>query len=168
LAHLTDIDGWTCTLVGSLDTAPGFADELTQAIQRNRLATRVTLAGVFTGTQLEAAYSRADLVVVPSRNESFGMVVAEALARGVPVVATSVGGISEAMSSTTAGIMVRPEDPRALEVVLRQWLTNPAQRSELKAAAVEARGTVRPWSTTIAGISSTLSMVSLIGTAVSA
>ncbi|MCU1477243.1 MAG: hypothetical protein JWQ64_1936 [Subtercola sp.] len=168
LARLTDIDEWTCTLVGSLDAAPGFVDELTHIIRRNHLSTRATFAGVLAGRSLESAYSRADLVVVPSREESFGMVAAEALARGIPVVAARVGGISEAMPSTMAGILVPPEDPWAFEVVLRQWWASAARRTELKAAAVEAREAARPWSATIAVIASTLTEVALRATAVSA
>ena len=168
LAHLTDIDDWSCTFVGSLDAAPGFVDELTQTIDQSQLTGRVTFTDVLAGRQLESAYSRADLVVVPSRNESFGMVVAEALARGIPVVAAHVGGIPEAMSSTAAGILVPPEDPWAIEVVLRQWLSSPGRRTELKKAAMEARATARPWSATIAVVASTLRDVALRGTAVSA
>lgn len=168
LARLTDIVDWTCTLVGSLDAAPGFVDELTQTIQRTHLTTRVTFTGILAGRLLESAYSRADLVVVPSRNESFSMVVAEALARGIPVLAARVGGIPEAMSSTAAGILVPPEDPWALEAVLRQWWASPGRRTELKTVAVEARATARPWSATIAVIASTLHEVTLSETAVSA
>ena len=168
LARLTDVDDWTCRLVGSLDAAPGFVDELRQIIRRTHLTTRATFTGTLAGRLLESAYSRADLVVVPSRNESFGMVVAEALARGIPVVAARVGGIPEAISSRAAGILVPPEDPWAFEVVLRQWWASPGRRTELKAGAVEAREMARPWSATIAVIASTLNEVALSGTAVSA
>ncbi|MCU1557580.1 MAG: hypothetical protein JWN09_1575 [Microbacteriaceae bacterium] len=168
LARLTDIDDWTCTLIGSLDTAPGFVDELRETIRRTRLTTRATFTGVLAGSSMERAYSRADLVVVPSRNESFSMVVAEALARGIPVVAARVGGIPEAMSSSAAGIIVPPEDPWVLEVVLRQWWASQGRRTELKAAAVAARETLRPWAATIDVIASTLNEVALSGTAVSA
>ena len=168
LARLSDIDDWTCTFVGSLDAAPDFVNELTRTIQLSHLTARTTFTGVLAGTRLDDAYSRADLVVVPSRNESFGMVVAEALARGIPVLAARVGGIPEAMSSTEAGLLVPPEDPWALEVVLRQWWASPARRTELKTAAVEARTTVRTWGATIAVIASTLGEVALSETAVSA
>jgi glycosyltransferase involved in cell wall biosynthesis len=168
LARLADIDDWTCEFVGSLDVAPRFVDQLTQTIQRVHLSTRATFTGVLAGRSMESAYSRADLVVVPSRSESFSMVVAEALARGIPVLAARVGGIPEAMSSTAAGILVPAEDPWALEVVLRQWWASPGRRTELKTAAVEARATARPWSTTVAVIASTLLEASLSETAVSA
>jgi glycosyltransferase involved in cell wall biosynthesis len=168
LARLTDIDDWTCTFVGSLDAAPGFVDDLTQTIERTHLGTRTTFTGVLAGSRLESAYSRADLIVVPSRSESFSMVAAEASARGIPVLATRVGGIPEAISSTAAGILVPPDDQHALEVALREWLASPRRRTELKTAAVEARPTTRAWSATIAVIASTLHEVALNETAVSA
>jgi hypothetical protein len=72
------------------------------------------------------------------------------------------------MSSTAAGVLVPPEDPWALEVVLRQWWASPARRTELKTAAVEARATVRTWGATIAVIAKALHEVALSETAVSA
>ncbi|HEY2642329.1 MAG TPA: glycosyltransferase family 4 protein [Galbitalea sp.] len=167
LGQLTDVDDWTCTIVGSLDAAPDFVDELTRAIRRTHLTTRTALTGILTGSLLERAYGEADLVVVPSRSESYGMVVAEALARGIPVLAARVGGIPEALSSIAAGMMIPPEDPWALEVVLRQWWASPERRTELKTAAVRARELARPWSGTVAIIASTFDEI-LAETAVSA
>lgn len=168
LAGLTDVNNWTCTFVGSVDAASGFINELTHTIERSGLTARATFAGVLAGPSLEDAYGRADLVIVPSRTESYGMVVAEALVRGIPVVAARVGGIPEAMSGSAAGILVPPEDPWALEVVLRQWLASPARRSQLKTAAMGTRETARPWSVTIATVESALYEVALSQTAVSA
>jgi glycosyltransferase involved in cell wall biosynthesis len=108
---------------------------------------------------LERAYGGADLVIVPSRDESFGMVVAEALARGIPVVASRVGGIPEATAGNSAGMLVPADDPWALEVVLRQWLTSQQRRAELKTAAMDARLAARPWSATIAVVASALTSV---------
>ena len=81
--------------------------------------------GVLTGRRLADAYRAADLVVAPSRAESYGMVVAEALARGIPVVAARVGGVPEAIAGSTAGILIPPNDPGALRAVLRRWREEP-------------------------------------------
>jgi len=156
LADVADVEGWTCTIVGSLRAAPGFVAELTAAIASAGLADRVTFTGVLTGRPLQDAYARADLVILPSRSESYGMAVAEALARGIPVLASDVGGISEAIAGSGAGMIVPPDDPWALDVVLRQWWASPARRQELKAAALAARGAARTWSATTAIIASTL------------
>ena len=159
LAQLRDIDDWTCTIVGSHDVAPRFAAELAQTVQRAGLDNRVTFTGALTGSALDAAYGAADLLVVPSRSESFGMVITEALARGIPVVATRVGGIPEALVSAAAGMLVDADRPQALESALREWLTGADARRRLTAAAVRARESIRPWSETTAIIAATLSAV---------
>jgi glycosyltransferase involved in cell wall biosynthesis len=168
LGRLTEIDGWTCTFAGSVSASAGFTRELARTIRLNGLASRTTFTGVLDGTRLDDAYSRADLVVVPSRNESFGMVVTEALARGIPVLATRVGGIPEAIAGSPAAVLVPPEDPWALEVVLRQWMVSAERRTELRTAAAEARGMTRPWSATVAVIASILTEVALTDVARSA
>jgi glycosyltransferase involved in cell wall biosynthesis len=176
LATLTDIDGWTCTFAGSLATARTFIDGLTDAVARGSLTARVNFTGPLAGPDLEAAYGTADLVVVPSRIESYGMVVAEALARGIPVLVADVGGIREALSgggaapagASTAGLIVPADDPVALEAALRVWLSNPLLRDELAARARAASARVRRWSATIAVIESVLHEVAHTRTVVAA
>lgn len=164
LAHLTDIDGWVCTFVGSHHPAPAYFAKLMAMVESAGLTDRVVFTGALTGVRLADAFGRADLVVVPSRSESYGMVVAEALARGIPVVATNVGGIPEAISSNVAGIIVPPEDPWALEVVLRQWLTSPARRAALNDEALKAREAGRSWNAAVAVVALTLDEVASVGT----
>ena len=156
LAVVADLECWTCTIVGSLRATPDFVAELRAAIASAGLTDRIRFTGVLTGQALQDAYGGADLVVMPSRSESYGMAVAEALARGIPVLAGDVGGISEAIAGSGAGMIVPPDDPWALDVVLRQWWASPARRRELKAAALAARDAARPWSATTAIIASTL------------
>jgi glycosyltransferase involved in cell wall biosynthesis len=165
LAGFADRAGWTCTIAGSLRTAPEFVAELTTAIAAAGLTDRVTLTGVLTTEALQDAYANADLVVMPSRNESYGMAVAEALARGIPVLASGVGGIAEAIGGSEAAMVVPPDDPWALEVVLRQWWAGSARRQELKEAALEARDAARPWSATTAIVASALDATALAATA---
>ena len=76
---------------------------------------RVTLAGVLTGPASRRRTPRADLLVLPSRHETYGIVASEALARGIPVLATDVGGVREALGATSRGaapgLLVPPADP---------------------------------------------------------
>ena len=163
LAGLPDDEVWTCRMVGSLSVAPDFVPAVMAVVESAGLSGRVTFTGVLTGQRLAAEYAQADLVVVPSRSESYGMVVSEAFARGVPVLATGAGGLPEAVEQGGAGIIVPPDDPWALSVVLRQWLASPARRQALKADALKARDASRSWSTASAIVASTLDEVSLMG-----
>ncbi|GAA1447596.1 glycosyltransferase family 4 protein [Leifsonia poae] len=156
LAGFADLEGWTCTIVGSLEAAPDFVAELKDAIAAAGLAERITFTGVLTGAALDEAYRQADLVVLPSRTESYGMAVAEALARGIPVLASGVGGIPEAIARNEGGMIVSPDDPWALAVVLRQWWASADRRRELTAAALTARGAARRWGDTAAIVSAAL------------
>jgi glycosyltransferase involved in cell wall biosynthesis len=145
LAGMTDLHDWTCSIVGSLKADPDFAIRTTAAIRSAKLMERVALMGVLTGQRLADAYSAADLVVAPSRAESYGMVVAEALARGIPVVAARVGGVLEAIAGSKAGILIPPNDPAALRAVLRQWREDLGWRAALKAEALRSRTVTRTW-----------------------
>ena len=87
LAGLADRP-WTLVCVGALDRDPAFVAALRRRADRDGLADRVRLAGPLTGPALDAAYAAADLLVLASRAETYGMVVTEALARGLPVLAT--------------------------------------------------------------------------------
>ena len=147
LATVADLP-WRCTCVGSLDRDPAFA----ASVQR-RANGRVEFTGPRTGAELERTYAAADLLVLPSHAETYGMVVTEALARGVPVVATDVGGVSEALGD--GGLLVPPGDPAALGAALRRWLRDAGLRERLRLAARERRETLRGWTATttvVAGV----------------
>ncbi len=94
------------------------------------------LSGRSPGTRSPTVFAAADLLVLPSRAEPYGMVVTEALACGVPVLATAVDGLPEALGRTSdgdvPGLLVPPDDPGALAGALRQWLTEPALRDRVR------------------------------------
>ena len=88
---------WHCRCVGSLDRDPAFAEALRRRVRGGGLGDRVCFAGPLTGAELDQSYGAADLLVLASRAETYGMVVTEALARGLPVIAAEVGGVPEAL-----------------------------------------------------------------------
>jgi glycosyltransferase involved in cell wall biosynthesis len=133
LSLIGDLE-WSCRGVGSRTLEPAVAD---------RVGAVVRLTGPQTREELDATYAEADLLVLASRAETYGMVVTEALARGVPVVASDVGGVREALGH--AGVLVPPGDPVALAGALRTWLTEPRHRARLRAAARERRAQLGDW-----------------------
>jgi glycosyltransferase involved in cell wall biosynthesis len=154
LDALTAVTGlhWDCVCVGSLDRDPAFVESLRRRARDDGLAGRVRFPGPLTGADLAHSYGAADLVVLASRAETYGMVVTEALARGVPVVATEVGGVPEALGhgddGTRPGLLVPPGDPAALAAALRAWLGDAGLRRRLRRAAQERRMSLSRWSVT--------------------
>jgi len=159
LADLAERD-WHCVLAGSPDRDPDFAGQLRARITRLRYGHRITLADVLTGAALTHAYTTADLLVAPSRSETYGMTVTEALAHGLPVIAAAVGGLPEALGSTADGTrpgqLVPPGDPAALAAALGDWLGDERHRHRLRAAARQRRSTLRGWDQTIQEIANAL------------
>ena len=143
LATVGDLP-WRCTCVGSLDRDPAFADGCAGA---RGLRDRVRFTGPRTGAELDGAYAAADLLVLASHAETYGMVVTEALARGLPVLAADVGGVTEALGhgedGTRPGLLVPPGDPAALGAALRAWLGDAELRGRLRRAARERRASLR-------------------------
>ncbi|WP_216216633.1 glycosyltransferase family 4 protein [Amycolatopsis aidingensis] len=143
---------WTCACVGATRRDPGHTTRLRGLIERHGLGDRMTLAGPRAGAELAACYAAADLLVLPSRAETYGMVVTEALARGVPVLATAVDGVPQALGLTPdgdlPGMLVPPDDPAALGAALREWFARARLRHHLRVAARRRRGTLRGWEVT--------------------
>jgi glycosyltransferase involved in cell wall biosynthesis len=112
----------------------------------------VRLVGALNGRALDDAYADADLFVLPSRAETYGMVVTEALARGLPVVAANVGGVPEALGAGPGGgipgRLIPPNDSDALAAALRDWLTDGELREQWRAHARARRATLTGWDET--------------------
>jgi glycosyltransferase involved in cell wall biosynthesis len=158
LATATDLT-WRCDCVGSLDRDAAFADGVRRATRIKGLGDRVRFRGPRTGAELDRAYTAADLLVLASHAETYGMVVTEALARGVPVLAADVGGVTEALGHATdgtrPGMLVPPGDPAALGGALRAWLGDAGLRGRLRRAARERRASLPGWPATasvVAGV----------------
>jgi glycosyltransferase involved in cell wall biosynthesis len=151
---------WRCVCVGRLDRDPPFVDVLRRRIVRQGLDDRVVFRGPYGAEQLTRAYAGADVLVLPSRAETYGMVVTEALACGLPVIATDVGGVPEALGQTAdgrrAGRLIAPDDPGALSAALRSWLCDGELRLRLRQAAAERRATLPGWTDTMRAIAPVL------------
>jgi D-inositol-3-phosphate glycosyltransferase len=102
-------------------------------------------------SELADWYRAASFVVVPSHNESFGLVAIEAQACGTPVVAASVGGLRTAVADGTSGVLVPGHDPADWSVVLQRLLADPDERARLSRGAV-AHAQQFGWSATAASM----------------
>jgi glycosyltransferase involved in cell wall biosynthesis len=163
LASVADL-AWHCVLAGSLDRDPEFLDRLRHQVRDEGIGDRVDFAGPLHGAELDRAYRASDALVLASQAETYGMVVIEALARGLPVIATAVGGLPEALGRTgdgrLPGILVPPGRADRLAAALHGWLSDAGLRQALRAAAGERRRSLPGWSHTAAEVAQVLSLLS--------
>jgi len=101
--------------------------------------------------ELAQLYRAADVTMVPSRSESFGLVAAESQACGTPVVAAAVGGLSTVVRHGESGLLVSGHDPAAYAAVLRDLAADPLRRARLSVGAVR-RAADLSWEHTVDGL----------------
>jgi glycosyltransferase involved in cell wall biosynthesis len=133
-------------LIGETDADPDYAthvEKLLAAIP----AERVIVRGPVADDALQQAYRRADLFVLPSRFEGYGMVYAEALAHGLPIVACNVGPVP-ALITPQAGMFVPPDDPPALAQAIDRLLHDPSIRARLASGARQRAAALPRWADT--------------------
>lgn len=135
---------WHLSCAGSLLRDAPTVTALQHQIDRLSLRKRISLLGDVDREALERYYSRADLFVLPSYLEGYGMALAEAVAHGVPVVSTTAGAIPETVPAS-ASVLVPPGDARALTKALASVLDDPARRAMLAANARAARVSLPTW-----------------------
>ena len=144
LAKIADLD-WTLTCVGSMHRDPVAPLKLLKEIALAKLNDRVILKDEVAGAEaLAPFYDRADIFVLPTEYEGYGMAVAEALAHGIPVISTPTGGIAD-LVGTRAGILVPPGDSDALAVALRRLITGKDEYERLREGAWAAGSRLPTW-----------------------
>jgi len=157
LATLRDVP-WRLTCVGSLDRDPPLVEHLRAELRAHEIEDRVLLAGESDAVGMAEHYHRADVFVLPTEYEGYGMSVAEALARGLPVISTDTGAIADIVTSD-AGLLVPPSDASALADVLRRVLTEPHFRAQMAGAAVLVRERLPSWNVAALRMASALESV---------
>lgn len=162
LAQLADL-GWLADLVGFDQADLSYAARVRHEVAKAGLAGRIRVTGPLIGQILDQRWDAADLLVLPSRIETFGLVVTEALARGIPAIVSAGTGAVEALqqgatrpADAMPGAAVPPGDPTTLAAVLRRWLTEPTLRHEWQQAALARRDTLPGWQQTAADVLSYL------------
>lgn len=154
LAQITDLP-WTSQIVGSKNRDLVTTAALRALIEDHNLGRRVNLAGEMSAEALREVYHRASLFALASRYEGYGMVFAEALAHGLPIVACAAGAVVDTVPAD-AGILVAPEDPDAFAQALRRMLTDHALRLKLASAAWRHGQELPQWNDTARAVADAL------------
>lgn len=147
LSRIRDLP-WTCVMAGSLERDPGFAQAVAARRDAMGLRHRVELAGELEEGALDGLYAAAGLFVLPSHYEGYGMVLAEALVRGLPVVSTTGGAIPDTVPPDT-GILVPPGDSDSLAEGLRALLEDRERRAACADAARRHGESLPTWKTQV-------------------
>ena len=134
---------WTLVCAGSLERDPATTARARALVARLGLEDHVVFAGELGGDDLAALYDRSDVFVSASEYETFGMAVAEAIARGLPVVVTNVGAAREIVGA--GGILVQPGEHGLLANALARLVTDPDARASCRERALVASKRLRTW-----------------------
>jgi glycosyltransferase involved in cell wall biosynthesis len=134
---------WSLTCAGNLDRDPNTVARIRALTSQLGLDDRVTFAGELDDRSLDELYDRSDAFVLATLRETYGMAVAEAIARGLPVVSTTVGAIPHIVQG--GGILVAPNEVMPLATALIEVITDGAIRRRLAGAARVARQALRNW-----------------------
>jgi glycosyltransferase involved in cell wall biosynthesis len=145
---------WRLTCAGSLDRDAPTVARVRELIRDSGLEDRVSLAGDMDAAALAVEYDRADLFVLPTLYEGYGMAVAEALARGLPVVSTATGAIEDLVRD--GGIVVPPGDLAAFTAALSGVIGDARLRARLAEGARRVRERLPTWDTAAASMAQAL------------
>lgn len=143
LSLLKDLP-WRLTIAGDPTRDTSASCQLEQDLDRYGLRDRVRLLGAVSSEVLDSLYQAADVFVLASHYEGYGMAFAEALAHGLPVVASTGGAIPETVPAT-AGILVEPGHVAQFAEALRQIITDAKLRAALAEGAIKAAQTQPDW-----------------------
>jgi glycosyltransferase involved in cell wall biosynthesis len=142
LATLSDLD-WTLTIAGGVRDKV-HAEGLAALAEELGVAQRVTFAGEVEESELDALWRGADLFALATQWEGYGMAVAEALARGVPVAVTAGGAVTELVPAEV-GVVSPPGDVVSLGKAMRRVIFDEALRAEMAEAAWQAGSRLPRW-----------------------
>lgn len=135
---------WRLILAGAVKDNQ-YHDELMRLIAQTGIGDRVEMPGFLGGEHLAREYQRADLFVLPTRSEGYGMVIAEAMRWSLPIIATTVGAVPELLEHGRTGWLIPPDDPSALADAIQALLTDEELRARLARAAGEASQRLPTW-----------------------
>ena len=159
---LTLVEAWTLRerkgavleLIGETEADPDYTDRVRDVIDAAPQDSIIE-SGCVDDAALSASYAAADLFALPSRYEGYGIVYAEALASGLPIIACDIGPVPDLVGQE-AGVLVRPDDKHALSTALDLLLEDPELRTQMSAAATRRASRLPRWQGTIAAFENVL------------
>jgi glycosyltransferase involved in cell wall biosynthesis len=151
---LHEREGAVLELIGETDADPDYAARVRDAIEAGPRGS-IVVSGCVDDAALGAAYASADLFALPSRYEGYGIVYAEALAHGLPIIACDAGPVPDLVGQEAA-VLVRPDDREDLSAALDLLLEDPTLRVRMSAAATRRASHLPGWEDTVAGFEQVL------------
>ncbi len=142
-------------LVGA-ELEPGYAQEVRASIARAEIGSRVRWLGSLNAGGVAEQLALADVLVLPSALEGYGMVLSEALWSAVPIIAARVGAAEELVSRTEAGLLYEPNDARGLRDTLGSFVSDRELRAKLRRAAWLSAEQLPRWRDTALAVRATL------------
>ena len=142
-------------LVGA-ELSPDYAERVRTAIARADVASRVRWLGSLDAKGVAEQLSLADVLVLPSALEGYGMVLSEALWSAVPIIAARVGAAEELINRTSAGLLYEPHDASGLGAALASFVADRELRSQLRRAAFLSAEQLPRWRDTALAVRATL------------
>lgn len=156
---------WRLTCAGSTERYPATVERLSAMLRALDMEDRVALVGEVDDAALAACYDSADLFVLATLHETYGMAVAEALAHGLPVISSATGAIVDLVGpgNDAAGLLVPPGDAKSLADALALVLADSRLREQLADGARQARERLPRWDASFAKMSAALERVAVDG-----
>lgn len=143
LIQLKHLD-WRLTIVGDDQRAPNTTQQIRQTIKEHNLQDRICLTGAQAASELAVHYRQADVFVLASRYEGYGMAYSEALAWGLPVIGTDAGAARDTLA-TAAAKTVPADNIEALTHALEQLMVDTTLRTNMRKAALSHAQTLPSW-----------------------
>ena len=150
---------WRLVCVGNPTRSPATAAEIAKLIDDTGLGDRVEVRGELADAALEDSYREADIFVLPSYHEGYGMALAEALIYGLPIVSTTAGAIPDTVPGE-AGYLVAPGNSEALRAALAGLLDDPHERRRCARAAYRAGRKLPNWDQSVRDFAAVLANLS--------
>lgn len=143
---------WELDIAGSLDTEPAYARSIQDLLARSPIGSRIHLHGELSREDLESLYREADVFVLTSHYEGYGIAYVEALGYGLPILAGIVGGAPEIVEHGRQGFLVDSNSPEHIRHHLRQLLSDGDLRESQGRAALECYRSLPSWDETTTAI----------------